>query len=215
MLLRQSSRPRVVALGRVPGTTYFADRARHPETEVTPGAVIVRCESSLLYYNVEYVRERAARASSQRPAIACASSSSSSGWFRESISLAPSCSRICCEHSKARGLSSGWLTRTAKCEDRSGEPDSTSRLRNARVRPERRRDARRVARDVGASQSSWRPEVSSASECDGAASNRAARVERAAGLSISVVESSRPAMEPPRPCEIRNAGERQGLRDRR
>ena len=58
LLLRQSSRPRVVALGRVPGTTYFADRARHPETEVTPGAVIVRCESSLLYYNVEYIRER-------------------------------------------------------------------------------------------------------------------------------------------------------------
>jgi len=58
MLLRQSSRPRVVVLGRVPGTTYFADRARHPETEVTRGAVIVRCESSLVYYNVEYVRER-------------------------------------------------------------------------------------------------------------------------------------------------------------
>ena len=58
MLLRQSSRPRVVALGRIPGTTYFADRARHPDTEVIPGVVVVRCESSLLYYNVEYVRER-------------------------------------------------------------------------------------------------------------------------------------------------------------
>jgi high affinity sulfate transporter 1 len=58
MLLRQSSRPRVVSLGRIPGTTYFADRARHPDTEVTPGVVIVRCESSLLYYNVDYVRDR-------------------------------------------------------------------------------------------------------------------------------------------------------------
>jgi high affinity sulfate transporter 1 len=58
MLLRQSSRPRVIALGRVPGTTYFVDRARHPDTEITPGVVVIRCESSLLYYNVDYVRDR-------------------------------------------------------------------------------------------------------------------------------------------------------------
>jgi MFS superfamily sulfate permease-like transporter len=58
MLLRQSSRPRVVALGRVPGTTYFVDRARHPDTVVMPGAVVIRCESSLLYYNADYVRDR-------------------------------------------------------------------------------------------------------------------------------------------------------------
>jgi high affinity sulfate transporter 1 len=58
LLLRQSSRPRVIELGRIPGTTHFADRARDPDTIVTPGVVIVRCESSLLYYNVEYVRER-------------------------------------------------------------------------------------------------------------------------------------------------------------
>jgi len=58
MLLRQSSRPRVVALGRIPGTTYFADRARHPDTEAIPGVVIIRCESSILYYNVDYVRDK-------------------------------------------------------------------------------------------------------------------------------------------------------------
>src|SRR5262249_22570010 len=50
--------PRVVELGRVAGTTYFVDRARHPDTTITPGVVIVRCESSLLYFNVEFVRER-------------------------------------------------------------------------------------------------------------------------------------------------------------
>jgi SulP family sulfate permease len=58
LLLRQASRPRVVELGRVPGTTYFVDRARHPDTALIPGVVVVRCESSILYFNVEYVRER-------------------------------------------------------------------------------------------------------------------------------------------------------------
>ena len=58
LLLRQAARPRVTELARVPGTTHFADRARHPENEGTPGVLVVRCESSLLYFNVEYVRER-------------------------------------------------------------------------------------------------------------------------------------------------------------
>src|SRR5262245_5171786 len=58
VLLRQAAHPRVTELGRIPGTTYFADRTRHSDTERTEGALIVRCESSLLYFNVEYVRER-------------------------------------------------------------------------------------------------------------------------------------------------------------
>ena len=58
LLLRQAARPRVTELGRVPGTTYFADRAGHPENEGTPGILVVRCESSLLYFNVVHVRER-------------------------------------------------------------------------------------------------------------------------------------------------------------
>jgi high affinity sulfate transporter 1 len=58
LLLRQAARPRVTEMGRVPGSTYYADRSRHPENEIVPGALIVRCESSLLYFNVEYVRER-------------------------------------------------------------------------------------------------------------------------------------------------------------
>jgi SulP family sulfate permease len=58
LLLRQAARPRVTELARVPGTTYFADRSRHPENEGIPGVLVVRCESALLYFNVEYVRER-------------------------------------------------------------------------------------------------------------------------------------------------------------
>ncbi len=58
LLLRQAARPRVVELARVPGTTYFADRVRHPENELVPEVLVVRCESALLYFNAEFVRER-------------------------------------------------------------------------------------------------------------------------------------------------------------
>jgi SulP family sulfate permease len=58
LLLRQAARPRVTELTRVPGTTYFADRTRHPDNERTPAVFVIRCESALLYFNVEYVRER-------------------------------------------------------------------------------------------------------------------------------------------------------------
>jgi high affinity sulfate transporter 1 len=58
LLLRQAARPRVTELARIPGTTHFADRSRHPESEIPPGVLVIRCESALLYFNVEYVRER-------------------------------------------------------------------------------------------------------------------------------------------------------------
>ncbi len=58
LLLRQAARPRVVELARVPGTTYFADLVRHPENESVANVLVIRCESALLYFNVEFVRER-------------------------------------------------------------------------------------------------------------------------------------------------------------
>ena len=58
MLLRQASRPRVIELGRVPGTAVFADLSRDPQFARTDGVLVVRCESALIYFNVEYVRER-------------------------------------------------------------------------------------------------------------------------------------------------------------
>jgi high affinity sulfate transporter 1 len=58
LLLRQAARPRVTELTRVPGTTYFADRSRHADDARTPGVLVVRCESALLYFNVEFVRDR-------------------------------------------------------------------------------------------------------------------------------------------------------------
>jgi SulP family sulfate permease len=48
----------VSELGRIPGTKHFVDTARDPKAERTPGVLVVRCESALLYFNVEFVRER-------------------------------------------------------------------------------------------------------------------------------------------------------------
>ena len=58
LLLRQAAHPRVTELTRVPGTTYFADRSRQPDNQRVDGVLVVRCESSLLYFNAEFVRER-------------------------------------------------------------------------------------------------------------------------------------------------------------
>jgi high affinity sulfate transporter 1 len=58
LLLRQAARPRVTELTRVPGTTYFADRSRQPDNKRIEGVLVVRCESALVYFNSEYVRER-------------------------------------------------------------------------------------------------------------------------------------------------------------
>jgi SulP family sulfate permease len=56
-LLRRGSRPHVAQLGRIPGTNRFSDRGRNPENEPIEGAVIVRVEASLLYFNVDYVHD--------------------------------------------------------------------------------------------------------------------------------------------------------------
>ena len=42
----------------MPGTSYFADLIRHPENERTPDVVVIRSEGSLLYFNVDYVRDQ-------------------------------------------------------------------------------------------------------------------------------------------------------------
>jgi sulfate permease, SulP family len=59
-LLRRASRPHVAFLGRIPGTWRFSDLARHLDNEPVPGALLVRVESSLLYFNAEHVRDTVA-----------------------------------------------------------------------------------------------------------------------------------------------------------
>jgi high affinity sulfate transporter 1 len=56
-LVRVSSRPHVALLGRIPGTRRFSDRDRHEGNELIPNVMIFRPESSLVYFNVDNVRE--------------------------------------------------------------------------------------------------------------------------------------------------------------
>ncbi len=67
LLLRQAARPRVAELVRVPATTHFADRSHHQEDDPLSGVLVVRCESGLVYFNVEFVRERVFELFAARP----------------------------------------------------------------------------------------------------------------------------------------------------
>jgi sulfate permease, SulP family len=58
LLIGRSATPHVARLGRVPGTRRYSDVERSPENEDVPGVLIVRVESSILYFNVSHVRDR-------------------------------------------------------------------------------------------------------------------------------------------------------------
>jgi MFS superfamily sulfate permease-like transporter len=58
VLLATVARPHVAFLGRIPGTQRFSDIERHPDNELIPEVLIFRVEASLLYFNVEHVRNR-------------------------------------------------------------------------------------------------------------------------------------------------------------
>ncbi len=57
IVIRRAAHPTVAFLGRIPGTRSFSDLERNPENEPVPGVLIVRVEASLVYFNVEHVRE--------------------------------------------------------------------------------------------------------------------------------------------------------------
>ena len=57
MLIKAASRPNVALLGRIPGTKRYSDIARHPDNESISGILIVRIESSILYFNADFIRE--------------------------------------------------------------------------------------------------------------------------------------------------------------
>ena len=57
LLIRRASLPHVAFLGRIAGTRRFSDRERHPDNELIPGILIFRPEASLLYFNMDHVRD--------------------------------------------------------------------------------------------------------------------------------------------------------------
>jgi sulfate permease, SulP family len=56
-LLRKSASPHMAVLGRIPGTTLFSDILRHPDNQPVDGALILRPEASILYFNINHIRE--------------------------------------------------------------------------------------------------------------------------------------------------------------
>jgi MFS superfamily sulfate permease-like transporter len=69
-LVWRVSRPTTALLGRVPGTTQFADVARHPENEQIPGALVVRVNDEIFYANAEAIKsDLSARAATAEPPV--------------------------------------------------------------------------------------------------------------------------------------------------
>lgn len=58
LLIRRVSNPEVAVLGRIGNTRHFSDRIRHADNIITPGIVILRIESSILYFNSESILEK-------------------------------------------------------------------------------------------------------------------------------------------------------------
>ena len=57
LIIRRAANPHVAFLGRIPGTRMFSDIERNPDNQPVPGALVFRVEASLLYFNVEHVRD--------------------------------------------------------------------------------------------------------------------------------------------------------------
>jgi high affinity sulfate transporter 1 len=61
LLIHRVARPHVARLGRVPGTQRYSDLERNPDNEAVPGVLVLRVESSILYFNIDHVREWVSR----------------------------------------------------------------------------------------------------------------------------------------------------------
>ena len=58
LMLRAVADPHIAFLGRIPGTKRYTDISRHPDNEIIPGMLLFRIEASVLYFNVENIRNR-------------------------------------------------------------------------------------------------------------------------------------------------------------
>ena len=56
LILIAISDPHIAFLGRIPGTRRYTDVSRHPDNELIPGMILFRIEASILYFNIENIR---------------------------------------------------------------------------------------------------------------------------------------------------------------
>ena len=57
LLIRRVAHPHVAALGRIPDTRKFSDIERNPDNTPVAGVLVFRVDASILYFNVEHIRE--------------------------------------------------------------------------------------------------------------------------------------------------------------
>lgn len=57
-LIRRTATPHVAILGRIKDTDRYSDIARHPDNTTIDSILIFRIESSILYFNADYIREQ-------------------------------------------------------------------------------------------------------------------------------------------------------------
>jgi high affinity sulfate transporter 1 len=57
LLIRRVAHPHVATLGRIPGTRKFSDIERNPDNTPAPAVLVFRVDASILYFNVEHIRE--------------------------------------------------------------------------------------------------------------------------------------------------------------
>ena len=60
VVLRQTTRPHIAVLGRIPGTSQFRNIERSPSAVTTDGVVVVRVDAPLYFANLDYLREKLA-----------------------------------------------------------------------------------------------------------------------------------------------------------
>jgi sulfate permease, SulP family len=57
MLLRKASNPQISELGRIETSEHYSSIEHHPENKVIEGVLILRVESSIMYFNAEHILE--------------------------------------------------------------------------------------------------------------------------------------------------------------
>jgi high affinity sulfate transporter 1 len=57
LLIRRAAYPHIAFLGNIPGTRAYSDMERNRQNLPVPGALIFRCEASILYFNAQHVRD--------------------------------------------------------------------------------------------------------------------------------------------------------------
>ncbi|HQR73833.1 MAG TPA: SulP family inorganic anion transporter [Sulfurovum sp.] len=57
LLLKRASTPNISQLGRIANTDTFLDITQHEDAQTIPDTLIFRINSSLLYFNIDYVRD--------------------------------------------------------------------------------------------------------------------------------------------------------------